>query len=223
MARKETSEVPGRDTPLKGSTTLGYYGTVEDDFFPTTSFLRNTFNITLGNTQIERVDWFKFRYAGKTLFIPRLPLTSRTTWNHLAARNLVYGNQIFEWKGQSYRIRLMKGADSDPTSFNGTGYLRNEENRVGTRNSEWSQLFIRISNAETSNPLRAQWASFSNAQLGVTRNSPVAGIATLCQEGRSDLTHVVYRGYLQIDGVSLYPVGFEFSDGGWRPVLELVE
>lgn len=172
--------------------------------------------------------WLSFILDGKTLHVAKQPYTKGLTWNQLDAVNAVYGNRIETIQGKQYRIRLLKGANADPSPMP----LSYEFDAAGTHGSEWNRLMYRISDitgTEPGNTLASEgisngdWAQYTEAELGIGPNLEGDGGANWCQEtSTNDTTSKLVRGEY---GVSeSYFASADESEWlmGWRPVLELV-
>lgn len=163
--------------------------------------------------------WLKFSYGAKILFIAKKAFRYRLSWDSLIRLDLVTGGKIITIGNSQYRVRLLKGAEKDPSDWT-TAMGQNDPEIV--RSSEWNRLIYRI-HANNSSP--DKWASYTNTQLGIAAGQ---GRMTICQERIASIANfVIARGNaneLQLnyirntDGAS----SSSFDHYGWRPVLELV-
>lgn len=52
--------------------------------------------------------WLKFRYYGKTMYVPKYPILTNVSWNQLNERGMCLGKTIIKAAdGQQYRLRLL--------------------------------------------------------------------------------------------------------------------
>jgi hypothetical protein len=165
-------------------------------------------------------DWLKFSIDGKTLLIPKKPITNTIGWSNLNTAGLIDGSKVVTIRGRNYKVRLMKGADANPCTA-----AHNTNNPTGTTNSEWQRTLENVCAGATGT---AGWETFAAADLGLTGTSGT-GVTTICQEvsttNQSNATgggYVATRGY---SGIMNYYVTLATNNAaqcGWRPVLELI-
>lgn len=123
------------------------------------------------------------------------------------AGNPVLQNKILTKNGYSYKIRLMTGCNSNPSSAAG---------------GEWDALMYRI---HVSDPLGlgdALWAKFSNTDIVVATGN---GRATWTQETHSTSSFPqsrVFRGDVSASDFYYNAASFVNTRYGFRPVLELI-
>lgn len=113
--------IPGSTTLISGTEAEGYYGDLTglitgDQLYtlsgsysrqPLTTATNN--NPTTGDKTVTGdINFHKFSYHGKWLFIPDKPLSYLVTWNDLNSRNLVVGKNI-AIGNYNFKIRLMTG------------------------------------------------------------------------------------------------------------------
>lgn len=223
---------PGSKVVGKGTRALGYFGSVTNDLVFPDQQLHELFPLTEGTAINQDADWLKFVNGGKVLFIAKKPLRTDISWRTLYQAGLVYGvngtgrspmgdstNQlkIVKSGGFKYRLRLIQGADANPS-----GSLYNVPDPIEYRNSEWTRLLMRVSEKD---PSATFWERFTDDDLGHTD----AGGTNLswCYETHpySVGNHRVSRGYPDITGVAATE-GTATSGGGlkmaWRPCLEYI-
>lgn len=224
---------PGAKTLKGGTKQLGYFGTVANTLMFPQQSLPARFPLVEGTEINAAPEWLKFINGTQVLFIAKTPIRRDISWQSLYQAGLVYGaadnglsplpagtpvNQLHIVKsgGFKYRIRLMRGADTNPS--NGA---YNNSDPVGFKNSEWSRLLLRCSNAD---PTATFWERFTDVELG--RHDGIRTILTLCLETHPySPIHRVSRGYPDVTGIAA-------SDGttaptgaivvAWRPVLEYI-
>ena len=210
-----------------GVTPINYYGEIAADFF-TGQELATLLGVTQGTLMNTDTTWFKFSMGEETIFVPKLPIRSHISWDHLYSKGLVYGtddnglhptgtptNQLkhVSKDGFDYKVRLLKGSFEDP-------YLggNNVTNPPLTYGSEWNELMYRVSSANP-NGTEDNFELYTDAQLGIN-SSTGSYNSTQEQYGASGTNRVMCGhssvGYLNAVGssdASLYR--------GWRPVLVL--
>lgn len=201
-------------------TTDAYLGEVAGADFITASALQTTLGITEGADIGSGVGWLKFNIDGKTLMVAKRSFRHNISWNHINSKGCVDGTKTVVIGGKTYKVRLMKGAEDDPTGW--TTSL-GQSNPPILKSSEWNRLMFRVS---ASNPGGASnWASFTDVELGVGSG---AGSRTICKETIAENGYCVGRGYPEIKWFNYQqksdgPDNSNFANFGWRPVLELVE
>ena len=225
-------------------TDTGYYGEVAAADLITGDALASLIGLTAGSSQYSNAGWFKF-YVGPAAacnrnnngyayvaYVAKMPNRLSISWDQINAVNAVYGNRREPILGMNCQVRLITGAEADPTDYpaNNTSCLDD----AGI-NSEWNELFYRIHEAVPDcsdvtigmeggqsttlhgGPQNAgpNWMEFSNAETGVS--APIHGSASWAQESNGSLR--CWRGY--------YGVASRFFEGantnvwyGWRPVLQ---
>lgn len=186
-------------------------------------------------TAFANGEWLKFQIDGKYLMVARTPVVYNVSWDQLYQKGLVYGidgyglsqaptgpvNQlkIVEIQGEQYKVRLLKGCDTDYyTNSAGLGY-----DLVGTRNSEWSRLFypLVIDDANIVSYDGPKIASYTNQDLGIMSASN--GGYSWCQETlAANVADRVIRGYLGVSNLNTFAASQSDAYRGWRPVLEWI-
>src|SRR5690606_2765796 len=146
------------------------------------------------------------------------------SWDHIHSKNAVYGGKVVEIDGQSYKVRLMRGALTDPSENNNADR--------GAHESEWNRLMLPIH--EQANTKK--WAypayvesdipdwgiGFTDADL-LTHNSHGNGSYSWCQETpKSNTAFRVSRGYSGVSNSSWDTSSHSPAYYGFRPVLELL-
>lgn len=174
--------------------------------------LASALGLTAGTAMPER-SWLKFQIDDKLLYVPKTAVRDGVSWLMLEELNLIYGDRTIEIDGQEFRVRLLRGADSDPY----TGTLETGHDIVGTRNSEWSRLYYPVSGENIASYTGPKLASYTAQELGVTTGP---GVPSICQERRGDTSQRVFRG---LNSISYFMLGSSGSSNGrgWRPALEL--
>lgn len=163
--------------------------------------------------------WLKFILDGKILYVHKKGIRHAVSWDQLNALDLVYGNRLIEINGYQYRIRLLKGADTDP-SINTTGNFLE-----GSHNSEWSRLFYPLVRDDVNVPTRDPQAPYTNADLNMVwvDSATTPGAYSWCQEAHPGTTNGrVIRGIYGVSYLYRNTSSLTTASYGWRPVLELV-
>ncbi|ANZ49522.1 putative virion structural protein [Erwinia phage vB_EamM_Kwan] len=129
----------GPNTLQFGTDMLGFYGdVVYDDQFPLGGFQQKVQDLLLSVsstfTAAYRFPVSKYARNGKILYIPSSPISSGLSWAALYAAGMVYGTDdagpengrgsltaavqdaSCVWKGDKYRIRLMRGLSESPNT-----------------------------------------------------------------------------------------------------------
>ena len=98
--------------------------------------LASACGITIGVSQFylnDSIDWVKFGYEDKILFIARKPIRRAISWDDLNAKSCVFGQKQVTFDGITYKCRLMRQRNSDP----GTGSGRDMILLSRVRQSSW--------------------------------------------------------------------------------------
>ncbi len=214
---------PGNKIMIDGNIDLGYFGTVSSaELFKSSELLLKT-GLSFAGIIAENVEWLKFAYKGKFLFVAKQPVKTGISWDVLYEKGLVYGLEgfgpgktvgtdqlkILDKEGFLFKVRLMRGANTDPFVFSTTSYSTSE-----TIGSEWNDLLYRVSK-KTTNPSLPKWEKFDNVQLGVDYYSVVQELSTS--------GHAFIRGGSSVDYSTITGVSSTSSSFGWRPVLEVID
>jgi hypothetical protein len=208
----------------------GYYGRIDYTNLINGSDLATAIGLTAGAAMNDTVDWLKFYLDGKVLFIPQKPFRYGLAWKSLYDIGCVYGDDtignnlpsgystlqnkkvtIGDWQ---FRVRLMDVINNPPNTT------------IATDQSEWDRLFYSIVAAQVTGQQvdgTTKWDSFAVADLGLTGTN---GIWT---HSRSPYYYNSgYTGYRGVRGSSSitnktgYALTTAATQGGWRPVLELI-
>lgn len=217
-AGKAKGPPPGPTDIAVGDEQLGYYGLVLATDFITGTSLASAVTLTAGTAINSTVDWFKFAYKGKTLYIPQKPLRYALSWNQLNALGIVTGTKTVGINGNAFKVRLMSGSLLNP--YRGLNDASDDPRTVG---SEYNDLIYRVCVTNPPSETSPSFASFTQAELGSVGN----GAVQWCQE-QSIPTNgpagVVCRCNATNDFATLHgpTAGFVDNFRGWRPVLELI-
>ncbi len=183
-------------------------------------------------TLIAGDTWLHYYIDGKELLVAKTPARHSVSWDHIYDHGLVYGidhagpypgtngprNQwrTIEIGDAEYLVRLLNGADIDPTTRT-TG-----EDMIYTRRSEWARLFYPISSASPASYTGRKLASYSNADLGLSGGS---GTFSWCKEVAvqgTTLYRIFYGTNSSISYVSSASPSTVSTGYSWRPVLERI-
>ena len=194
-------------------TDTGYMGYIPADDFITSDELTDLLDFRDGVDQNSDAGWLKF-YVGPTaacnstpgtskcIFIAKQSLKNNISWDQIDNAGLVYGTTSRTVLGQSYNIRIMTGGEASP----GTG-------------SEWNELIYRVHAKQPES--KSNWETFNTIETNITSGE---GRYTWCQETPSSKpTERVYRGGSGLANWGANTSPITGANGGWRPVLELVE
>lgn len=218
----DTTGSPGNAVMLGGSASAGYFGVVPSSALITGDALATAVGITAGTSQNSAEGWLKFIIDGKIIFVAKKTIRHSTTWNHINAVGAVLGTKIIYIAGNGYKVRLMKGALTNPSKDTAT-----EKGAIG---SEWNRLMLPIHTEAPNNwaypeygGVTEDWGiKFTDADLLTHRNHG-NGAFTLCQETPTSYpTDRVERGGNGISNTNSTPASYEDSFYGWRPVLEFI-
>jgi hypothetical protein len=141
--------------------------------------------------------------------------------------NAVTQNKVVTINGLKYRVRLMRGAASDPTD----SYANSDRGSIGPDN-EWNAIILPLHehaklqnwNYPTYAGTTEDWGVYLTDADLITHHTFDSGNYTWCQETRDDAQTYrrVDRGHL---GASTLYANYSWSvhpTYGWRPVLELL-
>jgi hypothetical protein len=153
-------------------------------------------------------DYMKFRSKnGEILFVAKKPVKHSVSWNSINGgsdiqdpgneNSAVYGAMQEGINGETYKIRLLTGGNSNQAS--GAG-------------GEWGDLLVAL-NIYDSN-------SYNDAYFRT--GSGNGGTSWTQEQYGSSSSYRVTRGYLGVSGFHYFNSSNTHSFYGWRPALELV-
>lgn len=219
------SKGPGPNNLAYGTETLGFYGEVSQDDFITGAYLAAACGLTKGTVRGENNPWLKFSLDGKTVFTPLGYLRESIGWEDLNNLGLVDGSKTISIQGVIYKVRLLTGAEANPTTLTLSDGDYQAVAPSATDVSEWNRLLYNVSDKNIGSE---SWP------VNYTEEEIIGGVGssyiTWCQElVVSDTTKVIARGRNQIESI-MHAGGFEdtggaywdHSDKKWKPVLEIV-
>lgn len=226
---------PGNLKLIAGDMNAGFFGEVPASELFTASQIASACGITQGTAQHENEPWLKFAHEGKILFRPRKAIRRATSWDAINTAKCVYGDsdgKTVTKDGKQYRVRLMRGALTDPSEYNFA--------HRGARGSEWNKLMLPIHEraidkswahpfyVETNVPIwthsfgTGAGGMYSDADL-LTHNTHGSGSYVWQQETRNDsASSRVYRGDYGVSYSSSLTSTTAYIWVGWAPVLELI-
>lgn len=227
---------PGPNALIAGDGEWGYYGTLS--LLVDGAELASAIGLTTGTAINNAVDWLKFNAKGKTLFVPMKPLRKTLSWYDIYKSGAVYGSDDFgvtppktklkytqnrqvTIDGRTYRVRLMKGFNTEPY-VGSQGYIV-----VNQTESEFNRLMLAVLGGANVGQVGPDWASFTMADLGM--DGPDAA-RVYVQEASNGLDSFgdnwrIYVGRPN-DPTVAYNAGLANTASvayGWRPVLELID
>jgi len=231
---------PGPSTLIAGDMTAGFFGEVPTSELITGDDLATAIGLTAGTSQYSTEPWLKFALDGNIIYVAKKPYRHTVSWQHIYQAGAVYGtgdngynpsggdilqDTNISVDGFSLDVTLLKGANTDPTGTDATGY-----DLAFTHNSEWNRLMYPIhsgihtnsNNPSTPSVPYAQWATYSDSDL-LVHSSFGSGSYSWTQETPVTSTQRLLRGGF---GVTL--VGRVTATGadtyiGWRPCLRLAQ
>lgn len=199
----------------------GFLGEVPARELISGNALASAIVLTAGIAQHTNEPWLKFNLDGKTLYVAKKSYRHSISWDQIHARGAVFGTRTVTINGDTYKVRLLTGADTNPTPVT-TGY-----SSIGTSNSEWERLIYAVHNGVHTNTSNrtppGAWPLYSDADL-LVYNSYGHGNCSWTQEtGTANVGQRVFRGGAGVTYFALQSSSNVHTQMGWRPVLELVE
>lgn len=208
----------------------GYYGTITAANFFTGTQLAAAINLTTGTVLNDTTIWMKFILDGKIMMVPQKPIRYNSFWNHLYAVGAVYGDDTtgafpattpvlqgakVTKGGYTYRVRLFHGYNTDPSD------RTTLQDASTTHGSEWNRLMYNICSSSTPSSQQGnKWASFTAVDLGF--NSSTGCINQVIETANDNTVFGLMRGFSSVDGCTYGNKSNVNTNGGWRPVLELI-
>lgn len=189
--------------------------------------LATQMGLTVGTPHNGSSGWLKFfdKTDNKIKYIAKKSFRHSLTRNQLSSVNLITGNREIVIGGKTYKVRLVKGAGSNPSQNNAGN------DAAGSHGSEWNRLMYHVCNGVAADVFTSEggnkdWAEYTDVDLGLGP-TVAQGSFTMCQETHgANANFVVCRGYGGAAGSVTYFGYTAFTDTaarmGWRPLLELV-
>lgn len=199
---------------------LIFLGEVSAAEFISGDALSTTIGLNEGTLINSTAGWLKFKdpVDGKIKMIAKRPLRKALTWSQIHSRGAVYGTATVNIGGKLYKVRLLKGASSDPIA-DGTWAT----DSVYAYGSEWNRLLYLVSGTPSGISNEGiefgKSAKYTNADLGFGTTN---GGFNWCQESVNNGYKIV-RGHGNVTSFSSSLPSWTEDFRGWRPVLELVE
>lgn len=222
---KTPSDLPGPSDLIAGDMQAGYFGVVPASELFTGAEISSMTGISNGTLQFGDVGWLKFAIDGKIIYKSQKPYRHTISWDNINAKGCVDGTKQITKDGTTFRVRLMKGALTDPGNYPASDR--------GAKGSEWNRLMLPIhveakgknwaypAYVESNVPY---WGiDFTDADLH-THNSHGDGTYHWCQEVRSDNASVrSLRGGLGVSYSSSATSSTANAAYGWSPILEVIQ
>lgn len=219
----DTSGSPGSEFLLAGDSIEGFFGEVTAAELITGDALASEVGISAGTSQNSTAGWLKFALDDKIIFVAKKPIRHTISWDNIDAADCVYGNKTVVIGGLTYKVRLMKGALTDPSLYDTA-----DRGAIG---SEWNRLMLPIHvNAPSSwaypgyvaSPTKDWGIDYTDEDL-LTHNTYGDGSYSWCQEVRNtNASYRVVRGGSGVSFSNANTSSFAPATLGWRPCLELV-
>lgn len=220
------AKAPGPQQVIAGDKNYGFFGEVPVSELWSGDELSNLLDITQGTLQYSNEPWLKFVLDGKIIYKSKKTFRHSISWDHLNEKGVVYGDKIIKDKnGNHYKIRLIKGALTDPS--------KDGDPDKGAKYSEWNKLmmpiheraknknwnYLRFIEGEVPN----DWnINYTDKDL-ITDNAAGNGSYHWCQETlATSPTNRMCRGFNDISYVSDSIASAVNSSRAWSPVLELI-
>jgi hypothetical protein len=206
------------NTPARRVYNDTYLGEIAATDLITNADLTALVGLSAGAVANATATWLKFTTEeGKTLHIAKRPFRSAVSYNNLLALDLINGNAKVNIGNSQYLVRIMTGADEDPSSA-----VHDTSNPVGTDASEWNRL---LENVCVANPASRNWAQFTEADLGTVNGATasstwVSNKSSIGQSNEAATGYGVVRGYKGILNYYVTLLTNNSKEPAWRPVLE---
>lgn len=221
---KDITGSPGNQFTVAGDLQQGFFGTVSASELWTGTQLSSAVGISEGTIQFDDTPWLKFALDGKILFRPMKAFRRSISWDTINGAGCVFGTKTVTKNGHTYKVRLMKGALTDPSLYDAPDR--------GAKGSEWNKLMLPIhieaKNKSWAYPAYVEdnipyWGiDFTDEDLH-THYSYGNGTYAWCQETRNTSTsRRVLRGSLGVSNLSSGLASAATASYGWAPVLERV-
>ena len=173
--------------------------------------------VSQGTPHAEGAGYLKFILDGKELTVSKKPIRLAASWDTLNAAGCVFGQKQITIGGKTYKVRLLKGADSNPAvSWGGAGIFVHYY--PGTHNSEWSRLFYPIIRDDPYVPIPPAKLTGPYTTDDLEMNSV---IYQWCQETASNnSTYRIIRGGNYASDIYHFVSSHANNNDAWRVVLE---
>ena len=191
-----------------------FLGELSDAEFISYRSVGTTTGVGGSNLSNQGAGWLEFELEGQTLIVAKKNIMHSVSWQTLNTLGLVFGTKTITVNGVDYKVRLLKGADTDPSVI-GAGYYY-----PGTHNSEWSRLFYPIirDDSKIPTPPRDAGALYTQAELNMN-----SSFYSWCQEvSGSNPTQRIVRGYYACSYFTRQVSTSVSISVGWRPCFEKI-
>jgi hypothetical protein len=204
-----------------------FYGEVAEADFITVAALTSLVGMgSIGSVTNANTTWLKYRYKGKTVYMPKKALRHGMTWEAMNNLGITKGTTQFQINGKAHTLRLPTGAASEPAGYGtiATG---------GSFNDLIYPVYGGVSLNQPEVQAYPRWAAYTDAELGLSTSkatSAGAGVMTWCQEIITGNSAHLVRGYNDADNAGnrqLLAGWYVALNGtqtyaGWRPIIEEV-
>ena len=237
---EEYIDSPGPRFLIAGNMTAGFFGEVPTSELITGNDLATQIGLTAGTSQFSNEPWLKFALDGNIIYVAKKPYRYNISWEHIYQAGAVYGTNDngsnpsggdrlqdanINVDGFSLDVTLLRGANSDPTGTDATGY-----DVAFTHNSEWNRFMYPIhsgvhtdnNNPSTPSVPYAQWATYSDEDI-LVHNSFGSGSLSWTQETLASSTQRLTHGSNGVTRVARSSATYATVTYGWRPCLRLAQ
>lgn len=202
---------PGPVALLRGNYDHGWFGEVAASELITGEALAAKLGLTAGTPHNNATPWLKFAYQGKFLFMPKRPLRVDLSWNDILAVSAVYGDKVIQVGNHLFKVRLPKGALTDPAVVT-QGNVQ--------WGSEWDYTYGHVRGPTAYVSAANAFASYTIEDT-LTTTAPDLAFYAMCMESMQVNTQHIKRQDVATYNVDTYKSWSRY-DYGWRPVLEYV-
>uniref|UniRef100_A0AB39CCF3 Virion structural protein n=1 Tax=Pseudomonas phage RVTF4 TaxID=3236931 RepID=A0AB39CCF3_9VIRU len=194
-----------------------YLGTLSEAEVISGTSLAAQLGLTKGNNIARPTEWLKFVVKGRTILVAKKPVRYNVTWQMLEDAGAIDGStKVVIANGDTYRIRLMEGAEKNPSEWI-AAYGQNDPGIVAA--SEYNRTLYKVHESS------GQFEKFTDTDLGIQAGAN--GRMTICKEkfAASALSgSCVARsnsGLKNFNYPDFNPPAINvITHYGWRPVLE---
>lgn len=158
---------PGPQEIVVGDEEVGFYGDVDSDELFDGEALASMIGLSEGDPTDSNIQWLKFSFNSKILYIPSRDLRTSVSWEAIYNSGAVYGTNdtgnfpinggvmqdtTVSKNGITFKVRLSHGAINDPAQQEGSNStIKNPSYTEGT---EWRSLISEITDGS--------WGSYTN-------------------------------------------------------------
>lgn len=219
--RGNVNKVPGSKFIIAGDKNNGFYGEVSSHELFTGDELAAILGITEGRSQFSSTTWLKFAVDGKIIFKTKKTVRSHISWDDINAAQAVFGDREVTKGVNTYKVRLMKGANKNPAG-----------DRWGIINhgSEWNRLMVPLhERAATKNWLypdnvessvNTKWGTnYTDADLHLGESAGFGRFNWMQETANHSNTRIVF-GNMGVSDSNAYLQSSRSLYVGWSPVLE---